>query len=720
MKVFNMQRFLSKLDNFLKIPFILAIFSYIIVLTHKALIDLDIWLHLKTGEIIVQNKAVPWQDIFSFTLNAKRWVDHEWLFQVIVYLVNTNWQADGIIFMQSFIISMAFLVVFFIAYKSTGSYFVSSLLLILALNSLVSRINIRPEIFSLLLFSLYLYILFFCGRRKWLWLLLPLQVLWVNLHGFFFLGPLLVLFFCLGEIPLGKNQKDAFTPEQYLRLIVVLLALLAASLINPNGLEGAFYPIDILWDTLLGKNKIIFSNIEELQPVFYLMGNFGKFIALYGIGLVCLAAMLCNFKRLRPAHLLIFIFFLIFSFRVRNIAFFSFSACAIAAVNIMPALNSIKRFFSPGQPLKKPAYFFIKYASMAIIVFWIVTKITSYFNYSEYSFEDKKNKSPLLGISEESYPKKAVEFLLANNLGPDIINDFNSGSYIIGSAYPKLKVFIDGRTELYGEEFLNRYFDMLKGDAAIFEGMSDKYNVSAVLLSMTLSPLPKLAYLLYSHPQWKLVYFDDKAIIFLKDIKANQEVIKKYAVDLKKYKSPDLNSVSLGIRKIFPLPFIKRARLFILLREYDAAISEALAAQGIMPDCPEAYQILGRAYLRKGNYQEAFKNFRIACLLSPGDPEMLVDLGTSLKELKEYQFAIRALNGAIRINEKYAPAYFELGRAYLINGQYLKAIEAFGKAVKYNPKSTRYRQKLEVAQRMFSPKVIINKLAQNKEIIIDN
>jgi len=231
MKTLSLDKALSKLDNFLKIPFILAIFSYIIILAHKALFDLDIWLHLKTGEIIFQNKAIPGQDIFSFTIAGKRWVDHEWLFQVMVYLVNLRWHADGIIFLQTLIISMAFLVLFFIAYKSTGSYFISSLLLILSLNSAITRFNIRPEIFSLLLFSLYLYILFYQVRTIWLWLLLPLQILWVNLHGFFFLGVILVLFFCLGEIPIGKSRGDTFSPQQYRRLAIILFSLLAVSIL---------------------------------------------------------------------------------------------------------------------------------------------------------------------------------------------------------------------------------------------------------------------------------------------------------------------------------------------------------------------------------------------------------------------------------------------------------------------------------------------------------
>ncbi len=84
---------------------------------------------------------------------------------------------------------------------------------------------------------------------------------------------------------------------------------------------------------------------------------------------------------------------------------------------------------------------------------------------------------------------------------------------------------------------------------------------------------------------------------------------------------------------------------------------EAKEALRIMPNCSEAYRLLGKAYLDKGQHQEALVSLRTALLLSPNNLEALVNLGICLRELKEPEAAIKALKGTIRLNNTYATAY---------------------------------------------------------------
>ena len=196
-----------KLDKLLGFAGIVVLLCYIFALAHKSIFDLDIWLHLKTGELIMQNKIVPGKDIFSFTLAGKPWIDHSWLFQVITYLVNARWQADGLILLQSCVITLTFLVLFAIGYKSINSLLETAVFLLFVSLPAAGRFNIRPDMFSLLFFSIYLYFLRFELENRRIWLLVFVQILWVNIHGYFVLGPLLVFLFMAAELLRAYYKK---------------------------------------------------------------------------------------------------------------------------------------------------------------------------------------------------------------------------------------------------------------------------------------------------------------------------------------------------------------------------------------------------------------------------------------------------------------------------------------------------------------------------------
>jgi hypothetical protein len=72
--------------------------------------DLDLWLHIRMGQFIVQHGYVPSVDVLSASFAGQPWNNHEWLFQVIVYLVKSHWGLDGLIYMQSAVVVLTFLI----------------------------------------------------------------------------------------------------------------------------------------------------------------------------------------------------------------------------------------------------------------------------------------------------------------------------------------------------------------------------------------------------------------------------------------------------------------------------------------------------------------------------------------------------------------------------------------------------------------------------------
>ena len=696
----NLNELLSRLDKTLGALVIASVFSLIFIVSHRAIFDLDIWLHLKAGEYILQNKIIPTFDIFSFTLNSKPWVDHEWLFQALCALVYNKWSAEGLIMLQTYVILMSFFVLFLIGRRQICSYLEVGVFLFVTAYACLSRFNIRPEIFSLLFFSLYLYLLRCYIDKKIIWLLLLVQILWVNIHGYFFLGPLSTFLFLASEflrrkcafLPRSGREELVLSDAGYGRLQKFFLLSLLACLFNPQGVGGLLYPAVIFKDMLFGTNSIFFKHIQELRPTFVQLTYTGNFY--YLISAFCFSFLALNFRRLKLAEIFLSVFFFIFGLTVRNIAFFAFSAYMVTISYLSPTLERASEHVRIETSLRQALYFLIKYCLAIYFIFWIGLRIDKIAHEGYYDFKENKFSSLLFGVQENNYPKGAVDFLLECGINTNLFNDFNSGAYLIGKAYPKIKVFIDGRTEMYGREFFAQYLETMRGNAVVTKRVFERYNIGAVLLSLTSENLPFLIGYLYKNPDWKLVFFDETGVVFLKNIAQNQELISKYGADFSKYHPPAVNLKAIGLRRVYPWPYLKRASLFVLMHEESAALEEAKEALRIMPYSVKAHQLLGKIYLNNGSLQDALENLRAALIYSPRNLEALVDLGSCLKELKDDKSAIQALKGAIGFNRTYAPAYYELGRVYLSLAEEDKALGVLKKAVKYAPGEPAYHFEL--------------------------
>ena len=697
------KNFLVKLEPFINIALVACVFCLIFILGHSAIFDLDIWLHLKTGEFILQNKNIPSTDIFSFTMQGKSWYDHSWLFQLLSYLIYSRWQADGLVFVGSLAILLSFLVLFLMGRSLAKSYLVVSIWTIVATYASITRFNIRPDIFSLFFFALYLYLLRLHIEKKVIWYLVPIQILWVNFHGYFFLGPLLVIFFIFAEflrrklkfLPWQWKEQFALSDKAYRRLKKLFLFIILAGLLNPAGLRGALYPFFVFKEFLFGRVHIFLKYIQELKPTFGSGKALGIFY--YTIIISCFSLIILNIRRLKIIDILLFLFFFLFSLSLRNIVFFIFICNMIVLSYTGPILKKVSTNIQLKSAPRQALYVLFRCQLAIALIVWLGFKIDNALDRNYYDFDNREFKSCLIGIDQRNYPKKAVDFALENNIPSNMFNDFNSGAYLIGRAYPERKVFIDGRTELYGPDFFKQYMDLLKGDTSTFERIIDEYQINAIFLSVALNSMPDIADYLYKSPYWKLVFLNESAVIFLKDVPVNQELIKRYKIDLNKYIVPKVDVKDLRLRTIYPWPYIKRAFSFDLFKKDELVILECTEALRIMPHCAEAYHLRGKVYLRKGLYQDALENLRSSLLLLPNNVEALVDLGVCFQELKETKLSINTLKRAIMINKKYAPAYYRLGCVYLATNNETEAIYALNKAIRYELEEPSYHFKLAEA-----------------------
>ncbi len=659
--------------------------------------DLDLWLHIKMGKVILENGYVPAVDILSNTVAGKPWINHEWLFQVVVYWVYSHWGADGLITMQAIVVALTLLLLLFIGYNRDRQLGIAFLLLLVML-VYRQRFTIRPDIFSLLFFSCYIYFLAFHIDKKWTPLAIFLvQVLWVNFHGFSFIGPVMVLVGIIAEwikrhvrLPWKWNEAGRLTDDEFRQLGFIFLISVLASFFNPMTFKGAWYPISVLLQ-ISGKSKVFFHYIVELQPpirketlfsVYYY--PFFKLLIVFSVISIYL-----NRKKIDIGDVIIWFLFLFAALvAVRNMVFFAFVAYLICLTNFSAlTLTDILPF-----KITDRKFIYIFNITMSLIMaFWMLDKGIAMAKQGYFDFDKYEMKSEFGGVSQRSFPTKAADFLVANHVKGNFFNDFNSGAYLVGRCYPNIRVFIDGRTEVYGPDFFAYYQKIwTKADTKVLADAIKRYDLTGAFLNSVNKEIPKpvLKYF-YDSPEWVLVYLNYDGAIFLKDIPLNADVIQKHRLNLNNWKVKPFDLLRLGTKMVVPYRYVNRAYTLEELDFDDAALGEVQEALDVSPGYAEPYKIMGKIFGKREEDYKAFKYYRIASMIMAQDTEVRGNLGLAYEKLGDYQGAIRQYRIIIRQTPSSAKGYFLMARAYAKEKDYTNVKRYIKEALKRDPNAVK-------------------------------
>ncbi|MFO0888633.1 MAG: hypothetical protein U0790_05730 [Isosphaeraceae bacterium] len=244
----------SLVGLFLALTFLLGIFP---------LKDADFHWHLRTGDLIRKTGQVPRVDFYTFTCQGKPWIDLHWIFQVGISWINQHAGVPGLVLAKAVITCAA---VFLLITARRRSWPIWAILLawLPALLVLSGRMYVRPETLSLLYLAMTLAVISRWDRFPRLAWVLPLvQAAWVNSHGLFLIG-LIVQAFALVDAAL---RRGAFAPERRRWWQIVIPACAAsgaACLLNPFGVHGAIFPLELAGTM---SNPIFSNNIAELMPI---------------------------------------------------------------------------------------------------------------------------------------------------------------------------------------------------------------------------------------------------------------------------------------------------------------------------------------------------------------------------------------------------------------------------------------------------------------------
>lgn len=606
--------------------------------------DTDILWALKSGEWIFSNFSVPSTDPFSYTFATRPWVDFTWGFQVLVHLFYTylgGW--TGLFIFQSLVVAFTFLFLYANLRLTSGRRYLAIGILFLAFVGAHTRFFIRPHLFEYFFVTLSL-LLFTLFERKermtFLYLLLPVQVLWVNIHSSAILGIFIALSYFGGqiidEIRGGGFRFGVRLSTRVRKYMFAAVAVPVVSLINPYGLKLVLFP----FVHNSPDNKDAIRHIGEwasphLKELFFYFYPFPlDHFAFTITATLIVIALLLNIRRVKTRDLFLLAAGLYMALsHVRWIALFFFFAAPVLASNAAAYLDTRR---------SEPEY--LKWGSTLLAVFFAVVMFYDYLGPAHASDRG-------VGLKHGSYPSGTVDFMKREGITGNIYNEYVFGGYLI-YYYPEVKVFIDGRTPtVYSPLFF--WKSRRAVDPPRWNRLADEYEIDIALIK----PVDPLCAKLRESGAWKAVRFDDTSVLFLKDTERFSPVISRSGFT-------DLDVCNNDIKR---LPeddtVLKGAR-----KELQAMLADKDAAGYARP-----HRLLGFVEAKLGANADAAAELEKSVAISP-DAATYYTLGAVLGKSKKRQEALDAFEASIKIDKKHSDSWLGAGVAFYDMKDYKQAV----------------------------------------------
>ncbi len=450
--------------------------------------DTDAWWHLATGRFIATEHRLPGPDPFTFTTatappaypgeNSVRHFNltHEWLAQLLWYGIQAAGGFAGLVLWKALLLAATCALVGWVAGRRRRSLLWGVAAALAAASLATEFAHDRPSILSY--FFTALWIAIFEDRRR-LWLLPPLALVWANCHGGFFLG--WVVAGAYAAEALLRRAADAC------RVLAWSAAAVLASALNPN----ECFAVAALFR--YRESALQSSLIEWSRPS--LWGSPYAFdLLLYGAAAVLLLA----WRKVRPADWLLFA-----AFAAASLLAFRNEMLVGVVAPILVATYFPAKFANASARFERLATF----AAMALVAAGLVAGCA-------------QGRFFQLRAAEWRFPAGAATFLRQAGIRAPLFNTYEYGGYLIWRGE---RVFIDGRalSETVFEEY-RLILGTPPGDPRRAQTLR-RYGIGAILVngfeynSGVLYPL-LLDLARSSSGEWKLVYDDPAAVVFVRDV----------------------------------------------------------------------------------------------------------------------------------------------------------------------------------------------------------
>ncbi len=481
-----------------------ALVALTAALTLQDIRSSDYWWHLRSGQLIAETGEVPTRDAFTYTTFGARWIDSPWLHQLGLWGLYVAGGHAAVVIAQ-FVLVCAWLAALAPIGWRPGRSWLSVGALTWMLLVAANRLEPRPELPTFVLLACVLHLLDRFERLgdRAVYAIVPLQLLWANLHGLFAMGIAVCGVHIVAELmrPIGRAHEPLRVPRvRRLATVTVLSALVAFA--NPNGIDGVLLPLQLLGmvSSAQGRDHYALQILEFRPPIGSLSRlSLGLFLGLAALSFGAIAA---NWRRVREVDLLLWVaFFYLAMGAKRNVTLFAIVAAPMLVRNVNELLDA--RILSARAHARA--------ATAATALALLVTA-----DVASGTFYDRigRPRTAGFGVVEGFNPIGAADWILRTRPPGPIAHWMGDGGYLIWRLWPSYRVMNDGRNlEIFDPDVEP---SLLYDDLGIFASLDARFHFGCVLLNHRVMPFPVLANGLRASPAWRLAYLDDVSLAFVR------------------------------------------------------------------------------------------------------------------------------------------------------------------------------------------------------------
>jgi hypothetical protein len=443
-----------------------TVYTALLIAGTKLLNDGDTLWHVAAGNWTIAHRVIPVTDPFSHSLAGAPWVAHEWLAEVLLAALFRGFGWTCVVIAAAFTGALAFALLTselqkHLPPKLTLATIGASFLLA------APHMTVRPHIFAMPLLAAWMVGLVSArseGRTP-SFHLLPVMTLWANLHGGFIVGLGLCGVIAVEAVLAASPQERASTARQWMGFVA---STFVASLLTPHGISVWLFPFQLM------SLDYSLNMISEWHAP-----DFTK-VQILELWLVGLAAVLIYY---RPQASLVRWLLLV------GIVFMAVrherNAELLAIVGPLLLAEPLGRA-AASAPDTAPAPV-AQGAGVAILLATLAACFQSY--------------AP---SNSQTLPAQALAAAAEAGVAGPVFNHYDFGGYLIFKGQP---VFVDGRVDLYKDDFMRTYFDAVAG-VRLFD-LLDGYGIGWTMLR----PGDGATKALDASPNWQRIYAGGEAVV---------------------------------------------------------------------------------------------------------------------------------------------------------------------------------------------------------------
>jgi hypothetical protein len=512
-------------------------------LSNRPLADADIGWHIRTGELILATHSIPRTDPFSSTMQGQPWFAWEWLYDALLGILYHAGGLNGVVWLCALLVASSFVFLLWLLLKYGTGLPLAIVLMLLAEAAATIHLYARPHIVSWL-FSL----LWFVALERWeqgaaprwlRWFFPASMVLWVNLHGGWIFGLILLATYALAAFLESLRTADAFARVRAWKRACALgwafLWSVLATLVNPYGWRLHAHVYHYLGD------RYLMNRISEFQsPDFHGWAErcFGTIL------LLALIAFAGNRHALPLRHLFVALLAAYAGlYSSRNLPVSSMLLALIAGPILWENFVSLGE--KPGGWgwaqvsahrtganlghlhwvrgwVGRISLFSERMCAQELELhghLWPVVTVIAALTICMQGGRLGSRQLIQARFDPQKMPVAAVGNLQRGQSTEPVFSVDAWGGYLIYRLYPEREVVIDDRHDLYGSDRIREYLTLVQAEPG-WEKVLQKWQVKIALLPARST----LANLLRELPlEWHPVYEDKVAVVFTKEYRKEDQ-----------------------------------------------------------------------------------------------------------------------------------------------------------------------------------------------------